>query len=523
MERCNNEVIDGWLNYIDNELIPETSELGLYRKTFVLDSIEVLNFIRTCTDDIPTNQDDRLQFLIDLCLLPCRNDYYQRFLGFNSKYYRSENDWWVDCWQSIRLNNILHELGTRSINYFVSEESDGKYFGEKWKVFFVVANNKKANSNSLPAFSYLECIRLLTNLGIEPPINDLNAFLRQLSQKRGNKLVLFPMSTEIRAQAINLIDLINEKFSGKYDFDEIYSNLIQTLKEILINSDWNKYSNSWAPILIKISKNGEILNLINSKIPSDVEIDSRWITGSNFTNKPRFALLSIFPKLNDCNKYFEVIEPNRFVFSSYNYINNYVNLANIIDRTVQSFDDNRDLHKKVQDNEIREDYFRDLLKIGISSNIGNDIKWVEKEREVGSGRITDVLITVEKGPNIPIEAKILWRFREGYNPLIEVLEQTNKGNLGITFIINPIGNPLHQEKYQGFEGWKNYIEDHDTYVPGTIRDFNKYFELNEELKTRHLFSDHRFNFNGRTKNITLLHFFIDLQDYIRSPSLSKLK
>lgn len=523
MEDCSNEVIDDWLNYIDIELIPTTSELGLYRKTFVLDSIEVLNFIRTYTDDVPTNHDDRLQFLIDLCLLPCKNDYYQRFLGFKSKYYRSENDWWVDCWQSIRLNNILHEIGIRSINHFISEESDGEYFGKKWRTFFAIANDKKDNSNSLPAFSYLECIRLFTNLGIEPPINDLNTFLRILSQKRGNKLVLFPLSIEIRAQAINLIDLINEKFSRKYDFDEIYSNLLLNVKEILINSDWNIYSNSWAPILMKISKNKEIIDLIKSKIGSDVEFNTKWISGSNFTKKPRFALLSIYPRLSECNKYFEVIEPNRFVFSPSNFFNNYLHLANIIDRTVQSFDDNRDLHKKVQDNEIREDYFRDLLKIGISSNIGNGIKWVEKEREVSSGRITDVLITVEKGPNIPIEAKILWRFKEGYNPLIEVLEQTDKGNFGITFIINPIGNPLHQEKYQGFEGWKNFIEDHDTYIPGTIRDFNKFFELNEELKTRHLFSDHRFNFSGRTKNITLVHFFIDLQDYIRSPSLSKLK
>lgn len=522
MAKCNNEVIDDWLNYIDIKFISETSELWFNRKTFVLDSIEVLNFIRIHTDDIPTNQDDRLQFLIDLCLLPCRTDYYQRFLKFVSKHYSSKNNWCVDCWQSIRLNNILHELGIRSINDFFLDDSDGKYFEKKWKVFFDFANEKKENSNSLPAFSYLECIRLLTNLGIEPPIDDINSFFRKLSQKTGNKLVLFPMSIEIRAQAINLIDLINEKFSGKYDFDEINSNLILILKEILINSDWNKYSNSWAPILIKIFKNDEIIHLITSKIPSDVKVDSRWISGNNFTNKPRFALLSIFPKLNDCNKYFEVIEPNRFVHSEYNYITNYINLAKIIDRTVQSFDDNRDLQKKVQDNEIREDYFRDLLKIGITSNIGNDIKWVEKEREVGSGRITDVLITVEKGPNIPIEAKILWRFKEGYNPIIEVLEQTNKGNLGITLIINPISNPLHQKKYQGFEGWKNYIEDHDTYVPGTIRDFNNYFESNEELKTKHLFSDHRFNFNGRTKNITLLHFFIDLQDYIRSPSLSKL-
>ena len=209
-------------------------------------------------------------------------------------------------------------MDIRSIHHFFSDKSDGKYFQEKWGAFFNIANNKKGESNSLPAFSYLECIRLLTNLGIEPSINDLNAFLRKLSQKRGNQLVLFPMSTEIRAQAINLIDLINEKFYRKYDFDEIYSNLLLTLKEMLINSVWNIYSNSWAPILIKMSENDEIIDVIKSKISSGVKIDSRWISGSNFKQKPRFALLSMFPKLDECNYYFEVIEPNRFIFSRSN-------------------------------------------------------------------------------------------------------------------------------------------------------------------------------------------------------------
>lgn len=100
----NSEVVDNWLNYIDFEMINDNSELGFNKKTFVLDSIEVLDFIRKNTDNIPRSYDNRLQFLLDLCQLPSKNDYYQRFLRYDSKYYHDKNHWWIDCWQSIRLN-----------------------------------------------------------------------------------------------------------------------------------------------------------------------------------------------------------------------------------------------------------------------------------------------------------------------------------------------------------------------------------------------------------------------------------
>lgn len=522
MESCNNEVIDNWLNYIDNELIPDTSELRWYKKTFVLDSIEVLNFIRTYTNDIPTNRDDRLQFLIDSCLLPCRNDYYQRFLGFNSKYYRSKNDWWVDCWQSIRLNNILHEMDVRSISCFFSESSDGREFSEKWANFFNHSNDKKEISNSLPAFSYLECVRFLTNLGEELPIDNLIIFLQKLCIKENNELEFLPKSTEIRAFALNVIDMINRKSSNEYDFNNIYSNLISTLKFMLLESEWNEFSHSWAPILINISDNN-INNLIESKIPTNKDINPNWFSSNKFIRKPRFALLTIFPKLRNCTKYFEIIHPNPFVYTSNHYIENYVLVANIIDKLIQSLNSNKDLQKKVQDNDIKENYFQDLLKTAMSTHIGNGIKWVEKEGEVGSGRTTDILITVKIGPEIPIEVKLLWRFREGYEPITEVLEQTIKGNLGITFTINKKDNPVYKRKYQGFEGWKNYVKNHDTYISGSIRESDKFFESNGELKSRHFFSDHRFILTERSRNVTLLNFFIDLQDYIRSPTLKELK
>lgn len=520
----NKEAINDWLNYIDYDIISsKESELSFSKKILVLDSIEVLDFIRKATDDddLPIHLDGRLQFLIDMCQLPCRNDYYQRFLGYNSTYYRTKNDWWNDCWQSVRLNNILHEMDIISIDFYLSDPSDGKYFAKKWPKFFGHANTNKEGSNSLPAFSYLECIRFLINLGREPPIKDLNNFLFKLCEKNGKKLKLFEMSTEIRANALNIIDLIHKKWPKKYDFDESYSKLLIILREMLSGSEWNEFSHSWAPILIK-SSDKKVIQIIESKIPSKGEIDSNWISAYRFIRKPRFALLSIYNELNRYDDYFEIIEPNRFVYAL-NYVSSYQYVARVIDNIIHSFNDNRDIQKKVQDNHIREDYFRDLLKLGVSSNIGNAVKWVEKEREVGSGRRTDILITVKKGPDIPIEVKLLWRFNKGYGPITEVLEQTINGNLALTFIINPKSNPLYDEEYQGFEGWKSYVEDHETYIPGTTRESVKFFEADEELKSKHFFSDHRFELGGRAKNVTLLNFFVDLRDYIRSPSLKELK
>ncbi|MBU4222322.1 MAG: hypothetical protein KKA10_12045 [Euryarchaeota archaeon] len=97
------EAINDWLTYIDYDIIIKDVDLNSSKKLLVLDSIDALNFIREATDNNPINLDERLQYLVDLCLLPCRNDYYQRFLGYRSQYYRTREDWWNDCWQSIRL------------------------------------------------------------------------------------------------------------------------------------------------------------------------------------------------------------------------------------------------------------------------------------------------------------------------------------------------------------------------------------------------------------------------------------
>lgn len=442
----NRETINDWLNYIDHDIISsKESELSFSTKILVLDSIEVLDFIRKATDDddIPIHQDQRLQKLIDLCKLPCKQDYYNRFLRYESRFYSNKNNWWNDCWQSIRLNNILHEMSIRQVDSYLMTPSDGKYFAAKWPKFFNQAKTDKEGSSSLPAFSYLECIRFLTNLGKEPPIKELDDFLYKLCEKSGDNLKLFEMSTEIRANALNTIDLINRKWPKTYDFNEIYSKLLVTLKEMILKSVLNEYSHSWAPILIKIS-DMEVIRIIESKIPTSGEIDNDWISGYKFIRKPRFALLSIIHKLNEIDDYFEIIEPNRFVYTPLGYINNYQEVARIIDNTIYSFGSMRDLQQKVQDNHIREDYFRDLLRSVLMSHIGETITWAEKEREVSSGRRTDILITVKKGPDIPVEIKLLWNnFNEGYNPITEVLEQTINGNLAVTFIINPKNNPLY--------------------------------------------------------------------------------
>lgn len=517
------EAINDWLTYIDYDIIlNKESELSSSKKVLVLDSIDALNFIREATDNTPINLDKRLQYLVDLCLLPCRNDYYQRFLGYRSQYYRTQEDWWNDCWQSIRLNNILHEMYIRPIGLYFSEASDGKNFAEKWPRFYNHANRYKESSNSLTAFSYLECIRLLTNLGKKPPFEDLNNFLYKLCEKNGGKLKLFERSVEIRANALSVIDLINKKWSTKYDFYKSYSELFIVLKEMLFRSEWNQFSNSWAPILTKLSDE-DVIRTIKSKIPTTGEIDQSWISGNNYNRKPRFALLSMIHQLDKKDEYFKLIEPNRFVYTAPYYVNSYLNVAHIIDNVIKAFDDNKDIQRKVQDDDITEEYFRDLVKLGLSSHKGSAIEWVEKERAVSSGRSTDILISVNEGPDIPVEAKLLWRFKDGYEPITEVLEQTINGTLAITVVINLKSNPLYQKKYQGLEGWKNYVEDHATYIPGTIRESIKFSRSYEVFKSKHFFSDHLCKLGERTRNVTLLNFFVDLRDFIRSPSLKELK
>ena len=47
--------------------------------------------------------------------------------------------------------------------------------------------------------------------------------------------------------------------------------------------------------------------------------------------------------------------------------------------------------------------------------------------------------------------------------------------------------------------------------------------FNKLVPVPHFFSDHRFMLTERSRNVTLLNFFIDLQDYIRSSTLKELK
>lgn len=117
----------------------------------------------------------------------------------------------------------------------------------------------------------------------------------------------------------------------------------------------------------------------------------------------------------------------------------------------------------------------------------------------------------------------MWRFGNGsYDPIIEVLEQTGQGNFGITFVVNSLNNSKYKSKYKGFEGWKEWVKDHNTYIQGTVRDSDQFFDSEILLKTKHFFSDHQFILVEREKNVTILNLFIDLQDYSRSPSLKPL-
>ena len=196
-----------WLNYIDRDLSYKFKQEELWHtsKTIALDSILALNYLRTRTDNLPITMDNRVQKLLDMCQTYCRNDYFHRFLKFDSDFYHNvESLWWIYCWESIRLNNILHELGIRNIeSYF--KTSEGYEFESKWEKFFKNANSLKYNRNSLPAFSYLECIRLMVNINKEIPIDDLKEFFQRLCEHNHQKCKLFPNSSEIRSKSISLI------------------------------------------------------------------------------------------------------------------------------------------------------------------------------------------------------------------------------------------------------------------------------------------------------------------------------
>lgn len=519
------ETVSDWLNYVDVDLIynKDKDELWHKSKTITLDSILAFDYIRRRTDNLPLSNDNRIQALIDLCLLSCRDDYFERFLQYRPDIYHNQKSlWWIDCWEAIRLNNILHELDIRDINEYF-KNSEGERFEEKWKRFFRHASSNKFEGNSLPAFSFLEGIRFLVNLQKPIPLEELKIFLTRLCNKSGQKFELFHSSNEIRAKSLGLINYINQKCPKEYDLGTLYSNIRDGLKLLLRSCGWNQYSHTWASVLLE-TEDAEIIDIIRQKIPKEGSIDNKWLTGNNYHRKPRFGLLALFHNINEHVRYFELVEPNRFTYSPTVYVNSYVYVGQKIDNILQEFSEIRDIQKKVQNNDIREDYFRDLVKLGIKALSDKDeyVKWTEKERMTSTGRTTDIYVIVKSGVDIPVEVKLLWRFRDGYEPITENIEQITEGTHGIIIVINPPDNPTYLGKYQGFEGWKAFVQDHETYIPGTMREDEDRFYSPDKLKTPHIFSDHHHILGERERNITLLSFFVDLQNFVRSQYLSRL-
>ncbi len=117
---------------------------------------------------------------------------------------------------------------------------------------------------------------------------------------------------------------------------------------------------------------------------------------------------------------------------------------------------------------------------------------------------------------------MLWRFGDGYEPITENIEQISEGTHGIIIVINPPDNPTYLSKYQGFDGWKAFVQDHETYIPGTMREDEDRIYSPDKIKTPHIFSDHYHLLGERERNITLLSFFVDLHNFVRSPYLSRL-
>lgn len=515
------EVINDWLDFIDNKLMSDHyQELGYNRKTLVLDSIEVLDYIRKTTSDLDISADNRIQYLLGLCDLPCRNDYYHRFLKFNSTYYRTQNDWWVDCWQTIRMKNTLHKFELVDINIYLKEASDGEYFAEKWPKFYIHSKNNKEKT-SLAAYSYLECIRFLLNIGNgqldDTCYSELKIFLNKLCEYNGSGLKYFRLSNEIRANSLNLIASIKNSFQD-HELDEIYENTKNILIKMIDNAKWNMYSSTWSTFFI-YELDDDILNMTKSKIPDDFLVDTNWISSYNHTHKPRYALLAAIDKLDHCN-FFDLLRPNTIAYTPNYKYKEYREIISILDKSVQALKEIRDIQRIVQDGNIDENYFRDLIKYSISPNADEEIRNAEKEAYRSSGRTTDILIVRRSRFDIPIEVKILWRFKsDAYEPINEILEQMTDGNFGFLVIINPPNNPTYHGKYQGFRGWKSYVEDHATYVDGTIREDDYYYG---ELKSKSTFSEHISSISGRQRTVTLLSLFIDLSEYIRSPHLSTI-
>ena len=92
------------------------------------------------------------------------------------------------------------------------------------------------------------------------------------------------------------------------------------------------------------------------------------------------------------------------------------------------------------------------------------------------------------------------------------------GHFGIIIVINPHKNPKYKKKYCGFEGWKDYVNDHESYIEGTMRNNDQFYG---ELKTESIFSEHISTISGRERVVTILSVFIDLTQFIKSSYLSK--
>lgn len=513
----NSAVIADWLDFLDNGLENEKySEMWQNRKTLVLDSIEVLNYIREKTSDIDIGDDSRIQSLFDLCQLPCRNDYYQRFLKFDNRFYNCMNDWWVDCWQTIRMKNLLHKFGLININEYLLGESDGKYFAEKWISFYHYSKNEKEKV-SLAAFSYLECIRFLLNTDASlntTQLNEIKQFLKLLCENDSGKLKYFNRSNEIRANSLNLIRCLQNLYPDP-EYDEIYSNTKKVLEGMLKGNKWDRFSFTLCTFFL-FDLDEDILLQAKSKIPSDFFVDYSWVSAINHTRKPRYALLASLEKFKD-HQYFEIIKPNPIVYTPHYKFKHNSQTLSVIDKAIQSFKQVKDIQLKILDDSYNENYFRDLLRVALSSNKSDDVEYIEKEGFLSSGRTTDLLVVRREGYDIPVEVKILWRFQgEAYEPVTEIIEQLTDGNFGIIVVVNPPTNPTYHTKYTGFEGWKTFIRDHDTYIDGTIREKDDYYGY---LKSNSVYSEHKSTIGGRQKVVTLLSIMVDLSEYIRSPHL----
>jgi hypothetical protein len=516
MQLNDSSVVSDWLHFLDSDL-ERDHDMWQNRKTLVLDSIEVLNYIReNASPNVDIKSDSRIQSLFDLCQLPCRTDYYNRFLKFDTRFYHNENNWWLDCWQTIRMKNLLHKFEIINLNEYLLKDSDGEYFAKKFPRFFNHSKNKK-ESNSLAAFSYLECIRLILNTDTvldTTELDEVKCFLKLLYEKDNGKLKYFKQSNEVRANSLNLIRYLQKKYPDP-EYNAIYSSIKKILQDIIEVNKWDQFSFTWCTFFL-FDLDKDILLQTKSKIPNDFFVESNWISSRNHTRKPRYALLSLLDKFKNY-QYFELVKPNPVVYiPPYKRRHNSQTLL-VIDKAIQSFKQVKDIQQKIRDENYNENYFRDLLRVPLSSNKSDDVEYVEKEAFLSSGRTTDLLVVRREGYDIPIEVKILWRFQgNSYEPITEIIEQLTDGNFGIIIVINAHTNPTYQRKYTGFEGWKSFIKDHKTYINGTIREEDDYYG---RLKSNSVYSEHISNIGDRQKVVTLLSIMIDLSEYIRSPHL----